>query len=72
MESSDTLHHTFDPCQHLSQWTPPVEWCKLNFDDSVNMNSGVSGIGGIIRQHSGQMIVAYSSHINKADPLDAG
>lgn len=48
-----------------------MDWCKLNFDGSVNITTGVLGVGGIIRQHSGIIIAAYSLQINVVNPFDA-
>ncbi|KAL0437781.1 UNVERIFIED_CONTAM: putative ribonuclease H protein [Sesamum radiatum] len=38
---------------------PELEWVKLNSDGASRGNPGVSGVGGIIRDHFGQVILAY-------------
>lgn len=36
--------------QKLVAWTkPPVDWTKLNCDESCRGNPGISGVGGVIK-----------------------
>ncbi|KAG6735941.1 hypothetical protein POTOM_061375 [Populus tomentosa] len=45
----------------LVSWkVPDVDWCKLNGDGSVLATSGAAGIGGLIRELSGQWITYFS------------
>uniref|UniRef100_M1E0C2 RNase H family protein n=1 Tax=Solanum tuberosum TaxID=4113 RepID=M1E0C2_SOLTU len=44
------------------QWTkPPYRWVKLNTDGSALSNPGSIGVGGVIRNHLGEIILAYSA-----------
>jgi len=45
----------------LVSWkVPDVDWWKLNVDGSVLATSGAAGIGGLIRELSGQWITYFS------------
>jgi ribonuclease HI len=49
-------------------------WFKLNTDGSSLVNPGISGAGGLIRDHKGNLIVAFSEYVgigsnNKAELL---
>nr|TKR91213.1 hypothetical protein D5086_0000225690 [Populus alba] len=45
----------------LVSWkVPDVDWWKLNGDGSVLATSGAAGIGGLIRELSGQWITYFS------------
>jgi ribonuclease HI len=53
---------------------PELGWFKLNTDGSSLVNPGISGAGGLIRDHKGNLIVAFSEYIcigsnNKAELL---
>ncbi|WMV30237.1 hypothetical protein MTR67_023622 [Solanum verrucosum] len=44
------------------QWTkPPHRWVKLNTDGSALSNPGSIGAGGVIRNHLGEIILAFSA-----------
>ncbi|KAE8803473.1 hypothetical protein D1007_20702 [Hordeum vulgare] len=62
---------TFQPSHRvvaLVSWSrPPMGWCKLNFDGSVKRDgSGRATIGGVIRNSSGQAILAYAERTEHA------
>jgi len=40
---------------------PPDQWSKLNTDGSALSNLGKIGAGGILRDHKGQMILAFAT-----------
>jgi hypothetical protein len=53
---------------------PELGWFKLNTDGSSFVNPGESGAGGLIRDHKGNLIVAFSEYFgigsnNKAELL---
>lgn len=49
------------------KWEPPPEGAfKLNIDGAARSNPGEAGIGGIIRDHKGNMISAFSKNIGIA------
>ncbi|WMV13666.1 hypothetical protein MTR67_007051 [Solanum verrucosum] len=44
------------------QWTkPPHRWVKLNTDGSALSNLGSIGAGGVVRNHLGEIILAFSA-----------
>ncbi|KAJ8634296.1 hypothetical protein MRB53_027632 [Persea americana] len=55
-----------------NKWFPPTKgFYKLNFDGAMNPGTMTTGIGGIIRNHNGELIVAYTSSIKAMTPLEA-
>ncbi|KAL0413255.1 UNVERIFIED_CONTAM: hypothetical protein Sradi_1527200 [Sesamum radiatum] len=38
---------------------PPQSWCKLNCDGASQGNLGKSGVGGLIRDSAGKVMVAF-------------
>lgn len=50
---------------------PPPSVHKLNIDGSFNPISGTAGIGGIIRDHHGDLIQAFSYATAAKSPLEA-
>lgn len=49
---------------------PPPGWLKLNFDDSFKNDTGKAGIGGLIRDPYGNMIMAYAAEVCVKHPLE--
>lgn len=49
----------------------PPGWVKLNFDGSFNQSTGKAGIGGIICDPYGNMIMALSAEVLAKFPLEA-
>lgn len=49
---------------------PPLGWVKLNFDGSFNPATGKAGIGGLIRDPYGNMIMAFSAGALAKFPLE--
>lgn len=47
---------------------PPQGFCKLNFDGVVNVANQTAGVGGIIRDHHGEMVAAYTGAIAVTHP----
>ncbi|XP_015159877.1 uncharacterized protein [Solanum tuberosum] len=45
----------------VSWQRPPEQWVKLNTDGSALSNPGRIGAGGVIRDHSGEMILAFAT-----------
>ncbi|KAK4707011.1 hypothetical protein R3W88_033425 [Solanum pinnatisectum] len=51
---------------HKVQWQrPPEQWVKLNTDGSALSNTGRIGAGGIIRDHRGEMILAFATPLGE-------
>ncbi|KAF5444026.1 hypothetical protein F2P56_036533, partial [Juglans regia] len=48
------------PVQIVKWSPPPKEWVKLNVDESSLGNLGPSGAGGVIWDHSGNLISGFS------------
>eukprot|EP00253_Pinus_taeda_P020626 PITA_20626 len=55
--SSPTGGHKARTSSQIHSWQPPPEAClKLNFDGASRGNPGIAGIGGVIRNHKGDII----------------
>ncbi|XP_077233342.1 uncharacterized protein LOC143875615 [Tasmannia lanceolata] len=53
-------------------WSPPSPGSlKLNFDGSSIDNPGAAGVGGLCRNHKGEVLWAYSGPIGLADSNEA-
>ncbi|XP_077234220.1 uncharacterized protein LOC143876406 [Tasmannia lanceolata] len=53
-------------------WSPPPPGSlKLNFDGSSIGNPGAAGVGGLCRNHKGEVIWAYSGPLGYADSSEA-
>ncbi|XP_075473411.1 uncharacterized protein LOC142504428 [Primulina tabacum] len=64
-ESLITVHAP-KPLPQLERWTrPPVNTLKLDVDATVNFDTGGYSIGGIVRDHDGQILVAFGKRISK-------
>ncbi|XXG73198.1 hypothetical protein AAC387_Pa07g2157 [Persea americana] len=50
---------------------PPLGWLKLNFDGSFNTNNGKLGIGGLIRDPYGKLVMAYTAEVHAKHPLES-
>eukprot|EP00268_Persea_americana_P043897 TRINITY_DN44242_c0_g2_i1.p1 TRINITY_DN44242_c0_g2~~TRINITY_DN44242_c0_g2_i1.p1 ORF type:complete len:166 (-),score=10.79 TRINITY_DN44242_c0_g2_i1:412-909(-) len=50
---------------------PPPGWCKLNFDGVYNVDTGKEGVGSLIRDECGNMILAYTAEVRANHPLEA-
>lgn len=63
------------PCPSITftqTWVPPrPPICKLKFDGSYNPQQQTAGIGGIIRNDKGQLVVAYSDSIVASSAIEA-
>lgn len=47
----------------LVRWiAPPLNWAKLNCDGAFKGNPGHSGGGGVLRDHNGDLILAYGNY----------
>lgn len=52
--------HQQQPNSESNSWKcPPVGGLKLNFDGASRGNPGMAGIGGIIRNHEGEILHIY-------------
>lgn len=49
----------------------PLGCIKLNFDGSIQANSGFVCIGGVIRDHLGQNLFAFAEQVFVESPLEA-
>ncbi|XP_077230145.1 uncharacterized protein LOC143863347 [Tasmannia lanceolata] len=56
----------------LPRWCPPPKcWIKLNFDGSSSGNPGRAGIGGVLRDHLGNLIMHFSKPAEICDANEA-
>eukprot|EP00253_Pinus_taeda_P035656 PITA_35656 len=66
LQEEETMNHLLNSCEWASQlcrtssqthnWHLPPEACfKLNFDGASRGNPGIAGIGGVIRNHKGDI-----------------
>ncbi|KAL8549736.1 hypothetical protein ACS0TY_008541 [Phlomoides rotata] len=56
----------------LVRWLlPPNPWIKLNTDGSFNRNTGVASGGGLIRDHSGDLQLAFCMPLEATSSFDA-
>ncbi|XP_060203027.1 uncharacterized protein LOC132631469 [Lycium barbarum] len=47
------------------KWNPPNNgWVKINSDGCSKGNPGLSGSGGVIRNHLGNLVMAYAMNLN--------
>lgn len=54
------------------EWKPPVQGQhKLKFDGCLNPTAQTEGVGGIIRDHKGDLMAAYTGTITATRPLEA-
>ncbi|KAK8492937.1 hypothetical protein V6N11_018754 [Hibiscus sabdariffa] len=54
------------------EWcAPPLGCVKFNTDGTVKGSYGPTGIGGILRDHSGKVIAEFSKAIGLSDPTSA-
>ncbi|CAI0404027.1 unnamed protein product [Linum tenue] len=63
MDKDRALHHPSPPArtEELISWKPPPpEWVTLNSDGSVHHGTGSAAAGGLLRDHSGRCIAAYT------------
>lgn len=52
-----------------STWIPPYSGCwTLNFDGLFYYNSGLAGLGGIVRDDKGCLILAFAAIITAKQP----
>lgn len=59
-QSMATTRSQQSPQSESNSWNyPPVGWLKLNFDGASRGNPGMAGIGGIIRNHKGDILHIY-------------
>ncbi|KAG9446752.1 hypothetical protein H6P81_012880 [Aristolochia fimbriata] len=58
---SSVVHFTAPKPPNMVQWKPPLPpLVKLNFDGSSIRNPGHAGVGGVIRDSAGEILMAYS------------
>ncbi|KAK9032724.1 hypothetical protein V6N11_056981 [Hibiscus sabdariffa] len=54
------------------EWGPPsVGSVKFNTDGAVKGYYGPAGIGGVLRDHNGRILMNFSKHIGMSDPVSA-
>ena len=47
-------------------WTrPPDQWIKINIDGSASRNPGKIGAGGILGDHTGKLLIAFTSPLRE-------
>ncbi|XP_077212809.1 uncharacterized protein LOC143847908 [Tasmannia lanceolata] len=55
----------------LPKWTPPPEgWFKLNFYGSSRGSPGMAGVGGVIRDHNGSIIMSSPAGVCDANEAE--
>ncbi|KAK9038155.1 hypothetical protein V6N11_023042 [Hibiscus sabdariffa] len=53
-------------------WRAPKAGCaKFNVDAAVKGGVGVAGIGGVLRDHTGNVLSSFSKSIGVSDPTSA-
>eukprot|EP00268_Persea_americana_P022048 TRINITY_DN21936_c1_g1_i2.p1 TRINITY_DN21936_c1_g1~~TRINITY_DN21936_c1_g1_i2.p1 ORF type:complete len:281 (+),score=5.88 TRINITY_DN21936_c1_g1_i2:337-1179(+) len=50
---------------------PPPRWYKLNFDAAFNADTRKAGVGGLVRDEYGTLLMAYTAENITAHPLEA-
>lgn len=67
------LHfHPHNPGRPVEKWTAaPHDKVKLNFDGWIQPQLQLAGIGGIVRDNKGTMLVAYTEQIQYCHPFEA-
>lgn len=50
---------------------PPPGWLKLNFHGAYNHQTGTARIGRLAWDHYGQLLMAFTSEVTAAHPLEA-
>ncbi|KAK6782003.1 hypothetical protein RDI58_019799 [Solanum bulbocastanum] len=64
-------------CSHdakviLVRWKKPPElWVKINTDGSARENPGKIGAGGILRDHTGRMVLAFATPLGDGTSIQA-
>ncbi|CAL0327373.1 unnamed protein product [Lupinus luteus] len=64
-------------CAELSnnsviRWFPPdVGWCKLNTDGSFSAQRKIAACGGVVRDHNGNFLFAFSKHLGNCTVMQA-
>lgn len=53
------------------QLSPPPGWLKLKSDGSFNTNNGKLGIGGLIHDPYGKLVMAYTAEVHAKHPLES-
>lgn len=54
------------------KWKPPDHpWIKLNTDGSYNETSNKAGGGGVIRDHTGRLLLAFTTPLDAHSALEA-
>ncbi|CAN1773739.1 Putative ribonuclease H protein At1g65750 [Linum perenne] len=68
LERDRFISHTGPPTRtkEYSSWEPaPPEWVTLNSDGSVISKSGQAAAGGLIRDHQGRCLAAFTMNLGK-------
>eukprot|EP00253_Pinus_taeda_P011321 PITA_11321 len=65
--SAPTASSNLTPPKDSPGWhKPPAGFLKLNFDGASRGNPGLAGIGGVIRNHRGEILYIYSQALGEA------
>eukprot|EP00253_Pinus_taeda_P036043 PITA_36043 len=65
--NSPTISSKHEPRTEQQGWhMPPTGFLKLNFDGASRGNPGPAGIGGVIRNHKGEILYIYSPALGEA------
>lgn len=55
----------------VDNWLPPpVGWFKLNFDGSYNPCTPIAGIGGMVRETYGHLVIAFVGKVSAHHSLE--
>eukprot|EP00253_Pinus_taeda_P028466 PITA_28466 len=64
--------HNARTSSQIHSWQPPPEAClKLNFDGASRGNPGIAGIGGVIRNHKGDIVHIFCRSLGECTNNEA-
>ncbi|XP_042043418.1 uncharacterized protein LOC121788890 [Salvia splendens] len=70
--SSQATPRRPQPLAMMIKWNPPDQpWLKLNMDGSFNESNGKAEREGLIRDHSGRLLVAFALPLTAHSALEA-
>eukprot|EP00253_Pinus_taeda_P026308 PITA_26308 len=67
VDSASTASSHLSPPKDSPGWhKPPASFLKINFDGASRGNPGPAGIGGVVRNHGGEILYIYSQALGEA------
>lgn len=72
-QAKSTFYSTASVSSSPAKWmAPPVDFLRLDIDASFPENSDFCGVGGVIRNHMGQMVMAFGRTLPKPESIVLG